>query len=198
MEELKGRPKVKRGSPPTPANPYPSNQIVKEYANGISVISTPRPNKKVLAEYEQALTNTPDDAGLHLHYGIALKYASRRKEAQEQMEVAIGLRPEWDFPHSQLAGLLEEAGDYQAALSEMQIALELHLQSEGQQTEQGEAILRWGLAQALQKVGRVTEAHEQVQQAVTLQQSVVNQHRGSLQLLQQIEEARAEVASAQP
>ena len=194
MDEPKGTPMIRQGTAPTPENPYPSNQIVKEYPNGMIVMTVGRPTEKVLTEYQQAIADAPDDAGLHVHYGLALKGANRRQEAIEQMETAIRLRPDWYFPHTLLAGLLDEAGDYVAALSEKQTALDLALHSKEASDAQSETVLRWGLAESLRKVGRVEEARAQLEQAMTSQRSLVDMHRGSSQLLGQIEASYVEVA----
>jgi len=64
--------KIEYGTLPTPSNPYPSNQVIKKYSHQ-AVVITPLPTKAVIAEYEQAINAAPEDAGLRVQYGFALK-----------------------------------------------------------------------------------------------------------------------------
>jgi tetratricopeptide (TPR) repeat protein len=194
MRRPRGRPiKVDQGTLPSPADPYPSNQTRKTYRDGTVVIHTPRPTAAVLAEYTEAVEAAPEDAGLRLHYGLALKHADRADEALAQVREAKRLAPEWDFPHSILAALLLEAGEVQAAIAEEREALRLVLRvrEQGQEPGQGETLARWGLAKALLQSGESDQARAELEQAVHLQRELLSQGRASQQLLRQLEEALA-------
>lgn len=193
MEESEGQPEVREGTPPTPDNPYPSNQVVTEYPDGSVRIETPPPTVQVLDEYEEAIANWPDDAGLRLHYSRTLQQANLPVQARKQAEEAIRLRPDWAFPHNQLAALLSEFGLHDAALCEYRAALQLLLAEPGAQGEQGEAISRWCIAGQLQALGRVDEAREELEQAVAIMYGLVATQQRGEQLLEQLEQALAAV-----
>lgn len=90
-------------------------------------IYTPLPTDAVLAEYEQAIKDAPEDAGLRVHYAYALKKTGNRVADMEQTKIAVQLMPQWAFAHSILANYLKEQGEYDTAILHYQEALRLLL-----------------------------------------------------------------------
>lgn len=189
-----GKATVRRGTPPTPEDPAPSNQTIREYPNGISIISTGRPTRKVLAEYEAAIAADPDDAGLHLHYGMSLKHAGRNEQAMSELTSAIRLDPASALAHSFFSDCLKDAGRLEEAIHEQREALRLGLAESQPGREQLEAISRWGLGELLAQTGHRDEARVELERAVAVQREALSQGAGSRQLLGQIERALRRVS----
>src|SRR5437016_380825 len=123
MSEPRGKLKIERGTPPTSANPNPSNQITKRYVDGTCDITTPPPTSKVISEYDKAIANASDDAGLRMHFAFSLCLGGNWTEAMQQARAAARLRPEWDWPHSFMANHLRETGNVDEAVFENREAL---------------------------------------------------------------------------
>jgi tetratricopeptide (TPR) repeat protein len=161
--------------------------MVIELSDGTCRIETGFPTPLVLAEYAAAVVEQPEDARLHLHYGIALQGAGRLAEALVQLREAARLEPSSPFARSMLAGALQSAGRVKDAVSEYREALRLfHLRSDGSPDQQ-EAILRWGLAKALRLDDNAQEAIAELELAITIQRSAIAVNAGSPRLLRQLE-----------
>jgi len=177
----KRKPKIILGAPPTPENPYPSNQITEEHSDGTSVTLMPTATEEVIREYEQAIRDYPEDAGLRLHFAIALQSIGDLPSAIVQATEAIRLRPDWEFAHSILGFALHDTGDLPRAVSHLREALRLS------NPDQGETTIRWGLSKALRDAGEITNARSEIESAVDLQRNLVSAESGSPQLLRKIE-----------
>lgn len=180
------------GTPPTPENPYPSNQTVIELSDGNCRIETGLPTPQVLAEYTAAVAEHPDDAALHLHYGIALQGAGKLTDALGQLREAVLLEPSSPFARSILAGMLQSAGSVKNAVFEYREALRLfQLRSYGSPSQQ-EATLHWSLAKVLRLDDKAEESITELELAITIQRSAVAASAGSPRLLRQLEALFAE------
>lgn len=194
MEEFEGKSGVRKGTPPSPEDPYPSSQTVTELPDGGVRIVTTGPIDEQLAEYEQSVATWPESAELRLQYGFTLGFANRRTEAREQLETAIRLRPEWYMPHMALGAVLHMAGENEAALAVQQEALHLLSQEDSTENRQGIVLIRQGMAKSMRGLGRTAEARHQLEQAITLEQAEVTARAGKHQrLLQQLQEALAQM-----
>lgn len=180
-------PRVIAGTPPTPVDPSPSNQIVVEYPDGSCTITTSATTPEVLREYEEVLTIHPRDAGLRWNYGLALADAGATEPAIRELRQAVEIEPGATSIRGLLAAFLRESGALEDAITEYQAALALFEGRAENKADQGEAILRWGLANALLEKGDSAQAKEQLTTAVTIQREAVKQHEGSPQLLGQLE-----------
>jgi len=129
------------GTPPSPEDPYPSNLIIVEYSDDTSMITTGPLTPEVLAEYVAALAEHPEDAGLHLHYGIALQGAQQPAEALTHFQEAVRLDPTSQFALSMLASGLRDAGRVDEALHHGREALRSFLLKSAGSPDQQEAIL---------------------------------------------------------
>ena len=186
----KRKPEVILGTPPTPGDPNPSNQVIEKRSDRGTVIRTPRPTEQVIREYHQATSDHPDDAGLRLHFAIALNRNNNLPAAIAEAKEAVRLRPDWELAHSTLGFALRESGDLDGALMHLREALRL-MSASDKEPDQGDAILRWGLAGTLRDAGEVAEARKEMEGAVQLQKELLLKKAGSHQLLRQLEEELA-------
>jgi predicted Zn-dependent protease len=146
------------GTPPSPEDPFPSNQTITEFSDDSSRIETRPPDEKVLAEYVAALAEHPDHPKLRLYYGIALQGAGKLDDALAQFREAVRLDPASSFAHSMLASALRSTAATAEAVTEYREALRLFcLGSDGTPNQQ-EVTLRWGLANALHQDDREPKA----------------------------------------
>ena len=181
----KRKPKIILGTPPTPENPWPSNQITEEHSDGTSVTRMPPATEEFIREYEQAIRDYPEDASVRLHFAIALQGIGDLPDAIVQATEAIRLRPDWEFAHSILGFALYDTGDLPRAISHLREALRLS------KPDQGETTVRWGLSKALRDAGEITNARSEIESAVALQRDLISAESGSPRLLRQLEEELA-------
>ena len=186
-ESFEGRSIVERGTPPTPADPFPSNRVVTKYPDGSVFADSPHPNQTVLSEYAQAITAAPAEAGLRIHYGLALHRADQNEAAVEQIQEALRLDPQSGFAHRVYGCVLEAQGQYTQAAGEYRQDLTLSLPDAHVGNTQNEAQLRWSLARALRLAGRQPEARIELAQAIALQRRLVSERRGSPEFLERLE-----------
>jgi len=187
---------VEYGTLPTPADPTPSNRTVTRYPDGSSFTDTPPPTPTVLTEYGQAIAAAPEDAGLRIHYSLALQRVEDLSAANEQIQEALRLAPDSAFAHRTFACLLQAQGEHAAAVEELRRTLHLDLQKEHIRGLQGEAQLRWHLVTALQKAGQPQEALTELDHALTLLRRLVSERRGSAEFLARLEAERSALVGA--
>ena len=186
--------RFEQGSRPTPASPQPSNSVYKYYADGTVVIHTGGPTPAILAEYEQAINDAPEDAGLRFYYSSALRKSGRSDKALFQMREAVRIAPDWHMAHSGLAALLLSSGDSSEAIEECGEAIRLvqSLDEPGFKGGQNMVLARWSLASALHQAGNIKEARKELVQAIGLQRDLISKYNVGERLLDQLESALVE------
>jgi tetratricopeptide (TPR) repeat protein len=187
---------VEYGTPPTPADPTPSNRTITRYPDGSCFTDTPPPTPTILAEYVQAIAAAPEDAGLRTHYSFALQRVNELAAASEQIREALRLAPDSAYAHRTFACLLQAQGEHAAAVEEFQLYLHLSLQKEEIRGFQGEVQLRWYLVTALQKAGRLQEAQTELDHALVLLRRLVSEKRGSPDFLARLEAEQSALVGA--
>jgi tetratricopeptide (TPR) repeat protein len=184
-------PRIIPGTPPTPDDPSASNETIIEYPDGSFEIRTSHPTPEILREYQEAIEIYPGDAGLHCSYGHALAAAGERDAAIREVRQAIEIDPADVSTRISLAGFLRETGNLDEAIVEYQAAMKLYEECHPGVPDQTEAILHWGLAEALRMKGNSLQADEQLRFAIAVQAEAVKDEAGSPALLQQLEELLA-------
>lgn len=188
MRRPEGKPIIRLGTPPTPEDPAPSNQIIEEYPDGTRIIrGSGKIDDTVLNEYKEALALHPNDAGLRYYYAMSLKFSGDLQGALVELEKAVSLAPENHSYQGMLGSLLNEAGRPEEALGRKREALRLLKESHPHGREQSEVLSHWGISEALAKLGRAAEARNELQRAVELQRNAVAAGAASEQLLRQLE-----------
>lgn len=188
MDWPSGRPIVRTGTPPTPEDPAPSNQVVEEYPDGRTIVRTGNPDQKVLNEYREALSRHPEDGGLRYYYAMSLKAAGDMDGALREMREAVRITPTDHHYKMSLAFLLNEADQPQEALAAVTDVLRRFEDASPADNGQSEALARWGASEILSKLGRSAEAGEELRRAVEAQRSAVAAGAGSPQLLRQLQD----------
>jgi len=148
---------------------------------------TPPPTERTLHRFRAAILARPRDAELRAAYADALSQRSQWREAVEQYGKATELKPEWEYPHAQLANVLLDSGKVDGSIAEFRKALAL-IPADPTETDpvdrtQGELLARWGLSQALLKKGDRPGARAELEKALSLARQ-----QPSEQLLHQLEE----------
>jgi len=112
-----GRPKLTRGTLPTPESPGPTCETIRDYPDGYRTIHNPvPPPRKVLAEYRDAIAKWPDCAALHHEFAGQLTFSGKYDEAFAVLETAAALDPTDAGIQSALAGNLLLRGRTEEAL----------------------------------------------------------------------------------
>lgn len=181
------------GTPPSPEDTYPSNVTTVHGSNYSRTFTNPLSSEAILDEYRAALAQHPHDAGLRLHFGIALQQSGDLDTAVREARRAVQLRPGWGFARSTLASLLAESGDAPAAETEYREALRLDAAEKGAELNQAEATLRWGLARVQQGQGQLAAGRAELERAVEIQRALVDARSGSPSLLVQLEQSLREL-----
>jgi tetratricopeptide (TPR) repeat protein len=188
VEEPKGEPIVYLGTLPTPEDPFPSNQIIKEYSDETVMIVTPPPTEKEIEEYRKAVAQYPDSAEVRREFAVALRALGRYEEALSQADAAVELKPTCSYAHSVRASILEALGDSDGAFDGHQETLRLILDNPKERGSQGETIARWTLTGRFRERGEISAAREEMERAIELQRDLVRRDCGSERLLKQLED----------
>ena len=101
-----------------------SPHCIDSYSNeGASFINMKQP-EKALAPLEEGLLLAPDNAAMHLNYGVALQVCLRLDEAREHIIKSLELNAQFPFECvCALAMNSQYRGDIKAAISEYETAL---------------------------------------------------------------------------
>jgi len=129
--------------------------------------------KEAIRQFERAATLQPDYALAHYHWGVVLLEDGRATEAVARLENAVRLAPANADAQLALGNALVRAGRSADALAPYARSLEL----------QPAADAHTNLAAALQELGRLTEAEQQLRLAVRLDPTLVTSQRWLAMLL---------------
>lgn len=113
--------------------------------------------RAVLAEYRRLIRQKPREAWFYAFRGETLCWAARYGEAEADFHRALELAPRLRWPHVGLCGTALFSGDYEAALAHCENAVRDAAPDRSWRTLRGEA---------LRKLGRLTEAREDLEVAV--------------------------------
>ncbi|WP_044640001.1 tetratricopeptide repeat protein [Risungbinella massiliensis] len=117
---------------------------------------------------QQALTLDPENADAYAYYGLLLSNEFSRKEAEQSFRYALTLEPDNFLAHYWYASFLwEEKEDYQQTLFHLEKALE-------QAPLDASCYTLLGLT--LAKLGRIKEAEQAIEQAVSLDPEAYDTH----------------------
>src|SRR5262245_25453606 len=78
-----------------------------------------------IANYRRALDFEPNDALTRFNLALALKYKGHARQAVDEFESVIGLRPKWAEAHFGLGATWLELNELAAARKELQTAVDL-------------------------------------------------------------------------
>jgi Flp pilus assembly protein TadD len=184
----RGKPIVERGTLPTPADPTPSNQVIYRYRDGRYDVTIPPATPTVIAEYEAAISDSPDDAGLHMHFAFSLLAAGEKESSFFHAREAARLKPDWAWPHSFKANVLGFAGRLDEAVVESREALRLIL-APSDRSEYAESCARFSLGKHLLRRGDNEDARNELTRALELQREAESKAQGNRRLLSDIEAA---------
>lgn len=134
---------------------------------------------------QQALTLDPENADAYAYYGLLLSNEYSRQEAEQSFQYALSLEPDNFLAHYWYACYLwEEKEDYQQTLFHIEKAIEL---------EPLEAPCYSLLGLTFAKLGRVVEAEQAIEQAISLDPEAYDTHHAkgifTMQYLQDAEKA---------
>ncbi len=125
------------------------------------------PLRVVLNEYREGLLLNSDQAGSHMALALLAERMGRPAEAVKAYRAAIHVQPNVSGPRSNLAGLLENAGDVQGAKTLRAAELELLERDARLAPEFGAIQYRYGLALYLD--GQLEEAVKKLERACELE-----------------------------
>jgi tetratricopeptide (TPR) repeat protein len=77
---------------------------------------------RVVAEYEQAVSLSPNDYRFWMDLGAALEQAGEHEKAEKALRTAVKLAPAYAYPRWHLGNVLLRAGRYSEAFAELQHA----------------------------------------------------------------------------
>ena len=86
-----------------------------------------------IAEYEKAVSLSPNDYRFWMALGTASEQAGDRVKAERALKQAVALAPAYAYPHWYLGNLLLRSGRYDEAFAELRIASEADVDFQPQQ-----------------------------------------------------------------
>src|SRR5207249_5671795 len=79
---------------------------------------------EAIATYRKALDLEPDDALTHYNLGLALKYKGDARQAAEEFEAVLRLKPKWADAHYGLGATCYDLRDLVTAQKELRTSVE--------------------------------------------------------------------------
>lgn len=126
-------------------------QVYEEIAaQRLSELEASRRLAPLVARFQNFLERFPDDASAHVLYAKFLRDGGENAEAETHFKRALTLRADWAVIYQQLAAIAAERGEVEAALSQMQKAVELEPGTAVYQIQFGELLVAFK-KQALEK-----------------------------------------------
>jgi clan AA aspartic protease (TIGR02281 family) len=97
---------------------FPDEHAAKEHARIAKALWSERKDSEAIAEYQQAASLSPKDAGIHFQYGKALEDAGQYSEAADEMAVAVKLAPHDQKMQYEYAYFLDRQGEIEDAVKQ--------------------------------------------------------------------------------
>src|SRR5208337_2031849 len=94
-------------------------QTAQSYRQQATELARAKSWDDAIAAYRKALVLEPDDCLTHYDLALALNYKGETKQAVEEFETAIRLKPRWGQAHYALGASLYDLHDQAGALKEL-------------------------------------------------------------------------------
>src|SRR5580692_3557785 len=97
-------------------------QTAEKYRRAAIEFSRHQSWDEAIANYHKALELEPNDALTHYNLALALKYKGETRDALEEFESTVKLRPKWSEAHYGLGAVWYDLHDQDAATKELRTA----------------------------------------------------------------------------
>lgn len=164
MFRWRGLPKVKRGTPPTPADPSGSNVLVLEYRDRSCDAFLGWTSARILREAEAAVVMYPDSAPIRSNFAFELLRNGLQNEAIEQMKGAVEMDSADSLLRSQYALLLKLADCPAESEEQKREAFKLQVEGERHPGTYSAHMAKWCLVRPVDIGGRPVDPDQPLEE----------------------------------